>query len=249
MSASVLYYYRDELLWIWSSPFCNIANLEPSCSGISVNEQSPLIYTNITEPFITTLILVGVSAILLNIPIIYYNIAVFLKPGLYYNEYIVLRLLLTLSFILLFLSLISLYFVIIPTAFKFLMSYSKHDYTPTSLLPQVYTYITSISKFVFLLLISLQLPIITSLISADAKVNLNSDAKANSNATQKSKSRVNQPKSRKLLYFLFLIAATIITPPDVTSQIFVTFGFIAIYEFTNILKAYLFRLNSLVHWL
>lgn len=48
---------------------------------------------------------------------------------------------------------------------------------------------------------------------------------------------LNQVKKyRKLFYFLFVFFSTIVTPPDVFSQLFVSFFLISFYEILTFLK-------------
>jgi len=53
--------------------------------------------------------------------------------------------------------------------------------------------------------------------------------------------------SRKIIYFILFIIATLITPPDVTSQIIIGCSFILMYEFIIVflfLKLLLFQLGN-----
>ena len=120
LSFLISLFYSEELLFILTKPLLNI-----SLEQIDLVDRR-FIFTDITEVF-TTYIRISFSlALFFQIPVIFYQFWLFIKPGLYQKERTFLEILLMGSVIFLFLGISFLYFVAMPAAWNFFLTYERN---------------------------------------------------------------------------------------------------------------------------
>ena len=179
-----------------------------------------IIFTKITEAFTSTLSITFSSALFLSIPYFGIQLWLFIIPALYKNEkrYFLSYLILT---PILFLSgVIFCYFLVLPKAFDFLLSFAGGEAkaTPLILQAKITEYIDLTLSLLNAFGVCFLLPIFLILL-IKFKV-LNRDVLI---------------KSRKYAIILIFIIAAILTPPDVISQILLAIPLMVMYELSILL--------------
>ncbi len=181
-------------------------------------EGSTLIFTNLPEMFFTYLKTAFIAGILIASPIIFYQLWMFVSPGLYYNEkkYIVPF---VLSSTILFVGgALFGYFVVFPFGFKFFLGFANES---LKALPSVKEYFSFASKLLLAFGIVFELPVVIFFLT---KIGIVTPAFLK--------------KKRKYFILLAFIIAAILTPPDVITQFMMAVPLILLYE-TGILVSHL----------
>jgi len=184
----------------------------------ALGTKSNFIYTGLTEAFFSSLRISTKFALIVTLPYISFQIYRFIEPGLYKNEKLIIKLLLISAQFLFFIGISFVYYLVMPKAFEFFLTFQKDtvDYS-LNLEPRISEYISIVIDLVFAFGIAFQLPIII-LILVSLRV-IGSE-------TLKLK--------RRIAILLIFIIAGIITPPDVVSQLLLAFPLLALYEITII---------------
>ncbi len=194
------YYFKDLLFELITAPLTE-----------ALPPDSYLIYTGLTQAFFTYMKVAFFSSLILTSPFIFYQVWKFISPALLPQEK-KLVLPFVLSSTLLFLSGITFgYFVVLPPAFKFFISFNSQY------LQALITFNEYISLFIKFLLgfgVSFQLPVMIFFLAKLGIVN----AKLLS-------------KNRKYAILMIFIVAAILTPsPDALSQILMAIPLLFLYE-------------------
>ena len=179
-----------------------------------------LIFTALHETFITYLKVAFFSAIFLGSPVLLIQIYKFIAPGLYKNEKKAILPYLIFTPILFLVGGLLVYYLIMPLAIKFFLSFESigSDSTlPIQLEAKVNEYLSLIMRLIFAFGISFQLPILLNLL---AKIGV-----VNSSYLKKSR--------RYVIVIIFSIAA-ILTPPDPITQIGLAIPLLLLYELSII---------------
>nr|YP_009495563.1 tatC [Nitzschia sp. (in: diatoms)]AWQ64293.1 tatC [Nitzschia sp. (in: diatoms)] len=227
----MLYKYYNEIknrilviiiCWIFSLTLCYIYKeailfmlIDSSNSFLSFNIKPHFIFTNITEIFYVYLELSVFITNQITILILLYQTLMFFSLGLYKFEYRKLKLSLQIFIISWLVSTILLYKIIIPFSWNFFLHFQNHLNTlqPISFFfeARLIEYFHYITNLYYICLINCQflavLIIVLTSLSKQLKKTL-----------------------RKLFYLMFVVFSTIITPPDVLSQVGISVGLILIYE-------------------
>ena len=127
-----------------------------------------LIYTALHETFITYLKVAFFSAIFVTSPIILTQVWKFIAPGLYKNEKLTLLPYLIITPILFILGGMLVYYLIMPLAIKFFLSFETSTLTnslPIQLEAKVNEYLSLIMRLIFAFGLSFQLPVLLSLLA------------------------------------------------------------------------------------
>ena len=146
--------------------------------------------------------------------LIIYHILMFLSPGLFNFEYKILRLLVCICVILFILSILILHLCILPFLWDFFLSFQENckiNIFFESKLTEYFEFYQNIYFVVILINQSFSF-IILHLLLTNRKI-------------------MFILTSRKIVYFIFILFATLITPPDIISQILIGTGLILFYEF------------------
>ena len=175
-----------------------------------------LIYTNITEAFITQLKLSFYVATYLMLPIIMYSLWSFIKPGLYYNEKKFIKNTYIPSMILFVTSIILSYKLLIPIIYKFFIGFEtsfENSMISIELEAKISEYVSTILQTVFIMSLLSQYPVVVLVLMYIGIIDY--------------KWLIGR---RKLFIFSFFCLGALITPPDVLSQIILAAILLVSYE-------------------
>ena len=202
------YFFSEDLYGFLVEPYAKAVKE----SGL----ERRLIFTALQETFLTYIKVAFFTAFFVTCPFILVQIWKFIAPGLYKHEKIAIIPYLILTPILFFLGGILVYYLILPLAIKFFLSFESAGIStglPIQLEAKVNEYLSLVMKLIFAFGISFQLPIVLSLL---ARVGL-IDSKF-------LKTR------RKYVVVMIFAAAAILTPPDPITQIGLAIPLLILYE-------------------
>lgn len=203
------YYFSDNIYSFILKPLAEIPN----------TTERRVIYTGMTEAFVTYLRLSFWTAFLLILPVISYQLYCFIAPGLLKNEKKIILPTLIIAPLLFYLGGLSVFYLIIPNAWKFLLKFeNQSSLVPIVLEARVSEYSTIIIQLVTAFGLAFELPIIMLVLSVAGLVSAQELKK----------------KRRFSIVIIFTIAA-IVTPPDVLSQIALAIPLIVLYEVSIII--------------
>ena len=175
-----------------------------------------LIFTALQETFLTYIKVSFFAAFFVTCPFILMQIWKFIAPGLYKHEKSAILPYLVLTPILFFLGGILVYYLIMPLAIKFFLSFEStglNTNLPIQLEAKVNEYLSLIMKLIFAFGLSFQLPVVLSLLARVGLV----DAKF-------------LKERRKYVVVIIFAAAAILTPPDPVTQIGLAIPLLILYE-------------------
>lgn len=181
--------------------------------------EEKLIYTGLPEAFFTYLKVAFLAGILLAVPVIMYQLWVFIAPGLYDKEKRLVLPIVFLSSLFFVGGALFGYFVVFPFGFKFFMGFASDYVRP---LPSMKEYLGFSAKLLFAFGIVFELPLFITFLARLGIVDV---------PLLKTK--------RKYAILLFFVFAAILTPPDVITQIMMAGPLILLYE-VSILGAKVF---------
>ena len=219
------YKYKNTLLYLY---------IKPSYSTITNDKNIYFIYTNISELFSTYIDVIILTTVPIYISIFTYQVIIFLKPGLYQSEFKLITTYLKIFFTVILLVFNLFYFFVIPLSFNFFFFFQKsiNDSQPINFFfeAKLNEYINYISYLIlFCILISITISIILYTIVLNSKSVKN-----------------YIKKNRKRIYFIFWLLITLITPPEVISQLISGSIMILIFEiyiYLMIFKVNLYKKN------
>ena len=169
-----------------------------------------LIFTALPEMFFTYLKVAFIAGIMLVAPFIFYQLWLFIAPGLYKNEKRYVIPFVVASTILFVGGALFGYFVVFPFGFQFFISFSN-DYVKA--LPSVKQYFGFAVKLLFAFGIVFELPVVIFFLTKMGVVNPSL-----------------LRKNRKYAILIAFIVAAILTPPDVITQCMMAVPLIVLYE-------------------
>lgn len=178
--------------------------------------QGKLVYTQLFDAFFAEVKVAFFSAIMLSFPVFATQIWRFVAPGLYKNEQKAFLPFLLLSPALFILGACLAYFVAIPVALRFLLSFSGDVGGVTQeALPAVGNYLSFIMTFLFGFGLSFQLPVLLMLLERAGIV-----------------SRDQLKSGRRYAIVGAFAVAAVLTPPDAVSQLLLAIPLCLLYEFS-----------------
>jgi sec-independent protein translocase protein TatC len=179
-----------------------------------------LIFTALHETFITYLKVAFFAAIFLGCPVILTQLWKFVAPGLYKNEKKALLPYLIATPILFLLGGMLIYYLVMPLAIKFFLSFEtvgQDNTLPIQLEAKVNEYLSLIMRLIFAFGLSFQLPVLLNLLARVGVID-----------SEYLKIR------RKYFIVIIFTAAAILTPPDPITQIGLAIPLLILYELSII---------------
>ncbi len=204
----ISYYFAEHIYNFLVDPYADAVK----------DDKSPrrLIFTALHETFITYIKVAFFSAIFLGSPVLLMQIYKFIAPGLYKNEKKAILPYLILTPILFLLGGVLVYYLIMPLAIKFFLSFESigsNTSLPIQLEAKVNEYLSLIMRLIFAFGISFQLPILLNLLARIGVVN----------------SEYLKKRRRYVIVIIFTLAA-ILTPPDPITQVGLAIPLLLLYE-------------------
>jgi len=176
----------------------------------SFPENSSMIATQVTSPFMAPFKLLIFSAFLISMPYFFYELWSFIAPGLFENEKSFVGPLIFSTVILFTMGAAFAYFVVCPIIFKFFIGIAPES---VIVMTDITQYIGFVMKLVFAFGIAFEIPIATFLLVSSGVV------KKSTLAT-----------SRPYLILLFFVIGMLLTPPDIFSQLFLAIPMWLLFE-------------------
>ena len=175
-----------------------------------------LIFTALQETFLTYLKVSFFAAFFITSPFILIQIWKFIAPGLYDHEKSAILPYLIVTPILFLLGGMLVYYLIMPLAIKFFLSFESVGVStnlPIQLEAKVNEYLSLVMKLIFAFGLSFQLPVVLSLLARIGFI----DAKF-------------LKERRKYVVVIIFAAAALLTPPDPITQIGLAIPLLILYE-------------------
>ena len=197
--------------------------LQPLVKCLGNNSDQKIIYTNLTEAFVTYLRLSLLSSICLTFPFLALQLYLFIAPALYRKEKNFILAILIFCPTLFFAGAAMVYELVLPLAFKFFISFQNLDpknTLPIELQAKISEYLDLIIQLIFAFGIAFQLPIILVCLVKFGILSVN-----------------GLRKNRKYWIVIIFIIAAVITPPDVLSQLSLALPMILLYEISIIISS------------
>ena len=217
LTKSIIYLFIFFLVCYFFSE--NIYNflLAPYAEAVKDDEiNRRMIFTALHETFITYVKVAFFAAMFITSPIILTQIWKFVAPGLYKNEKKALLPYLIATPILFILGGCLVYYLIMPLAIKFFLSFesvAQPGAIAIQLEAKVNEYLSLIMRLIFAFGVSFQLPVILSLLARTGIIN----------------SEYLRLRRKYVVVIIFAIAA-ILTPPDPITQIGLALPLLLLYE-------------------
>jgi len=182
------------------------------------------IFTSLIEIFFTYIKFSAIIAFLISLPFIFFQIWLFLIPGLYKYERKSLNIFIIFIILIFLISVSIIYFLILPNIWKFFLLFEQNNTLfPLHFEAKINDYLFIMLSIVFNIVLCFQVPSILLLLTYfkifDIKFLIN---------------------KKKLFYLILLIIGTIISSPDIISQLFIISFLWVLYEF-SILILYFFK--------
>ena len=206
----VCFYFAQDLYNVLVDPLAEIL-LE---SGLQSDPR--LIYTDLTEVFFTHVKVAFFFGAFISCPIFLSQLWLFVAPGLYRNEKHAFAPFLVATPVLFFIGGALVYFVIMPLAWQFFLSFQQaggEGTLPIELEAKVNEYLSLVMTLIFAFGLCFQLPVIMTLLAR----------------TGLATSQGMAAKRKYAIVGVFIVAA-IFTPPDPISQISLAIPIVLLYE-------------------
>lgn len=197
----VSYGFKEEIFKILAQPLLN---------ALSNESQQMLIYTAPHEAFMTYLKVSILSGIALACPIILFEFWCFVAPGLYEHEKKYLFPIVALSVLFFLGGALFGYFIVFPFSFRFFASFATDFITPMISTREFLSFAT---RLLLVFGIVFEMPLVVFFM---ARMGLISDTFLR--------------RQRKYALLIVFIAAAILTPPDVFTQLLMAMPLLILYE-------------------
>lgn len=173
-------------------------------------DGSTMIATEVASPFMAPIKLVLYVALLFSMPWLFYQIWIFIAPGLYKNERAFTGPLMISTIILFFSGAAFAFFVVCPIIFKFFIAMAPETIL---VMTDINQYLSFVFKIVFAFGIAFEIPIATILLIKSEVA-----------------SKESLVNARPYLFVIFLIVGMLLTPPDIFSQLFLAIPMYILFE-------------------
>ena len=204
----ICYFFSDHIYGFLVDPYAKAVQDDGT--------ERRLIFTALQETFLTYLKVSFFAAFFITSPFILIQVWKFIAPGLYKHEKLAIMPYLIATPILFFLGGILVYYLIMPLAIKFFLSFESTGIAtnlPIQLEAKVNEYLSLVMKLIFAFGLSFQLPVVLSLLARIGVV----DSKF-------------LRERRKYVVIIIFATAAILTPPDPVTQIGLAIPLLILYE-------------------
>ena len=204
----ICYFFSDHIYGFLVEPYAEAVKKDGA--------DRRLIFTALQETFLTYLKVSFFTAFFITSPYMLIQVWKFIAPGLYENEKSAIMPYLIITPILFLLGGMLVYYLIMPLAFKFFLSFESTGMStglPIQLEAKVNEYLSLVMKLIFAFGLSFQLPVVLSLL---ARINV-----VDSTFLK---------QRRKYVVVIIFAAAAILTPPDPVTQIGLAVPLLILYE-------------------
>ena len=208
----ICYYFAPDLYNFLVAPLADVLE--------KMGGQRRLIFTALHEAFFTYIKVAFFAALFLSFPFIAIQIWMFIAPGLYKNEKKAFAPFLIATPILIFMGGALVYYLIFTLAWSFFLSFESvggAGALPIQLEAKVDQYLSLVMRLIFAFGLCFELPVVMTLLGLAGVV------------TSK-----GMKEKRKYAIVLAFVAAAILTPPDVISQIGLALPTMLLYEISII---------------
>ena len=204
----ICYFFSDHIYGFLVDPYAEAVKDD----GV----ERRLIFTALQETFLTYLKVSFFAAFFATSPFILIQIWKFIAPGLYKHEKKAIMPYLVLTPILFLLGGMLVYYLIMPLAIKFFLSFESvglNTSLPIQLEAKVNEYLSLVMKLIFAFGLSFQLPVVLSLLARIGLID-----------------SVFLKERRKYVVVIIFGAAALLTPPDPITQIGLAIPLLILYE-------------------
>lgn len=172
-------------------------------------EGSTVIFTKVQEPFFTALKVAFFAGFILSLPVIFWQLWLFIAPGLYENEKKMVIPFAVGATVMFVIGALFCYYVVIPFGYAFLINFGSQLFTA---LPSIGDYVSFFTKLMFGFGLAFEMPTVTFFL---ASIGLVTD-------------KTLKEFFKYALVVIFLISA-LLTPPDVLTQFLMAGPMILLY--------------------
>ena len=204
----ICYYFAPELYDFLVAPLADVLE--------EMGGQRRLIFTALHEAFFTYIKVAFFAALFLAFPFISIQVWMFIAPGLYKKEKRAFVPFLVATPILFFMGGALVYYFIFPLAWQFFLSFESvggEGALPIQLEAKVDQYLSLVMRLIFAFGLCFELPVVLTLMARVGMV-----------------SSKGLAEKRKYAVVLAFVAAAVLTPPDVISQIGLALPTMVLYE-------------------
>lgn len=180
---------------------------------LAVWDDAQLLYTGITDGLMIQLSLALLVAIMLTIPFALWQIWAFVAPGLHKNERRFIVPIFVLSPLLFLTGAAFAFYILFPMVFKFFIELNESAPVPAIIIPAVRDYVSFSIGMLKVFGIAFQLPLVMVLLNRAGVL-----------------PRERVVAMRRYAIIFIVIAAAVLTPPDVVSQILLAVPMWALFE-------------------
>jgi sec-independent protein translocase protein TatC len=159
---------------------------------------SSVVFTKIQEPFFTALKVAFFTGFMVSLPVIFWQLWMFVSPGLYDNEKKMVIPFVTGATLMFLIGASFAYYIVVPFGFTFLINFGTQLFTA---LPSIGEYVSFFTKLMIGFGLAFELPVITFFL---ASIGLITDSTL-------------KEFFRYALVIIFLLSA-LLTPPDILTQ-------------------------------